>query len=85
MKKVKLLALLVILVAVVASGSPRAWISTGALCGSSNDPALCPYGEDVGCTDFCATACDGWQDVTATCVAVGAHYNCKCMGRLGPP
>ena len=70
MKKVKVLALLVILVAVVASGSPGAWMPTGVLCGSSNDPSLCPDGVDAGCTDFCLTACDGFQNVTGTCVLV---------------
>ena len=86
MKKVKVLALLVILVAVVASGSPRAWMPTGFLCGSSDDPTLCPGGVDDFCTDFCVTACDGFQNITATCVAlVEGNYRCRCTATLGGP
>ena len=77
MKKVRLLALLVILVAVVASGSPRPWISTEILCGSSSDPSLCPGGVDVGCTDFCVTTCDRFTNVTGTCSSNG---RCTCRG-----
>ena len=78
MKKVRLLALFVVLIAVVASGSPRIWdTSTGVLCASSNDPSLCPGGEDVGCSDFCSSACDGFINVTANCGALG---RCTCHG-----
>jgi hypothetical protein len=77
MKKVRLLVLSVILVAVVANGSPRRWIATGALCGFSNDPALCNGTEDTGCSNFCATACDGFINVTSDC---SLPHRCTCHG-----
>jgi hypothetical protein len=78
MKKVRLLALFVILIAVVANGSPRLFdVSTGLLCGGSNDPSLCPGGVDVGCSDFCDSVCTDFTNVTGTCSPNG---HCSCHG-----
>ncbi len=78
MKKVRFLVLFMILAAVVANGSPRMWDThTGVLCGSSNDPSLCPGGVDEGCGAFCDAACSGFINVTATCSPLG---RCTCHG-----
>jgi hypothetical protein len=79
MKKVKLFALLLILVTVVANGSPRAWMPTGTICSSSNDPSLCVGGVDTGCTEWCENVgCVGWSNVSGTC----GPQLCVCHGNF---
>lgn len=83
MKALRLSALLLVLVGVVASASAHSFITTGILCGSSTDPTLCDQttGDDIGCTDFCDVQCSGFTNVSANCVArFGGGYKCVCHG-----
>jgi hypothetical protein len=88
MKAVRLFALLLILVGVIASANAHSFaLTTGLLCGSSTDPTLCDQttGDDIGCTDFCSVSCDGFTNVTANCVSrIGGGYKCVCHGTPQP-
>jgi hypothetical protein len=81
MKAVRLFALLLILVGVVASA--HSFYSIELLCGSSTDSTLCDQttGEDLACTEFCGATCTNFTNVTASCnVRFGGGYVCKCHG-----
>jgi hypothetical protein len=90
MKALKVLALLLILVGVVADASARtAFLNGGGiLCGASNDPTLCDQttGEDTGCSSFCSAACAGFTDVVDNCVfrPTFGDYVCRCHGTPVP-
>ena len=88
MKAVRLFALLLILVGVIASANAHSFaLTTGLLCGSSTDPTLCDQttGDDIGCTDFCSVSSDGFTNVTANCVSrIGGGYKCVCHGTPQP-
>jgi hypothetical protein len=81
MKKLRLLALLVVLIAVVANGSPHRWIETSFLCGSYMDPTLCEGSTDIGCDNFCpgTAGCDGFSNIHGTCTFNGT---CRCTANL---
>jgi hypothetical protein len=83
MKAVRLFALLLILVGVVASANAHSVaLTTGLICGSSNDPMYCDQttGEDIGCTEFCEATCIDFTNVTGHCIAHFGGYTCKCQG-----
>jgi hypothetical protein len=82
MKKLKLLVFLVLLVAVVANGTPRHHYSTHALCDTSNDPSLCMGGVDTGCHEYClgSANCSDWSIIHSACLAGGDPWVCKCTG-----
>ena len=88
MKALRLFALLLIVVGVVASASASSALSGGVLCGASNDPLLCDQttGEDTGCSSFCDSACAGFTNVSDNCLFRPAFgdYVCRCHGTPGP-
>ena len=87
MKALRLFALLAILIGVVASANAHSFLTTGVICGSSNDPALCDQitGEDTGCSSFCDAACFDYANVSDNCVArAGGGYRCVCHGTIIP-
>jgi len=85
MKTLRFFALLLILVVVEASAHMPI-MTTGVLCGLSNDPTLCDQttGEDLACTEYCGATCVDFTNVTATCVPAGGGYNCRCTGKPLP-
>jgi hypothetical protein len=82
MKKVKFLVLLVLLIAVVATGMPHRQFSTHVLCDTSDDPSLCIGGHDTGCRDFCLGSlnCSDFGTIHGACLPAGANWVCKCTG-----
>jgi len=85
LKRLKLLACLLILIGVVGNASAHTpFINTiELLCGSSTDPSLCDQstGEDLNCTGYCDTVCTNFTDVTAACSPrPGGGYKCTCHG-----
>lgn len=84
MKALKLLALVLILIGVVANASAHTpFVNTiEVLCGGSSDPTLCDQttGEDLACTEFCDASCAGFTNVNAACVPRIGGYRCVCHG-----
>jgi len=80
MKKVRLLALVVVLMAVFANSGQS--LNCELRCDSPSDPSLCTNGEDTGCDAYCATSfqCEfyGFTNVHGGCG--GASQMCVCRG-----
>ena len=85
-KAVKLIALVLIVVAIGANASARSFRSSRILCDVSIDPTLCDQttGADTGCAEYCETTpqCDGFSSVTHACTVNGdtGGYECLCRG-----
>jgi hypothetical protein len=80
MKKMRFLALAVLLVALAANGMVSYPDQPHAMC--DNVPApndLCAGSMDTGCSGFCTTdpSCDGFGGVFGSCSSTGA---CICRG-----
>jgi hypothetical protein len=83
MKKIRLLALLTILMAVFVNGYAGGALDCTLRCDSNSDPSLCTDGEDTGCSEFCGSSAQcnyyGFYNVYGTCAAAPAH-RCVCRG-----
>ena len=90
MKAVKLIALVLIAVAIGANASARSFRPSRLLCDLSTDPTLCNQatGADTGCAQYCETTpdCDGFYNLTHACVVHGdtGGYDCACRGKPSP-
>ena len=86
MKKIRLLALIVILTAVIANGYAKpSELACDLQCDSRNNAALCDNGVDTGCDAFCQSSfqCEyyGFTSVYGECDAAPSHW-CVCRGCL---
>jgi hypothetical protein len=84
MKKVRLLALAVLLVALAANGMVTHSGRTHLLCDDVPGPnTLCSGSTDTGCNSFCLSdpSCDGFTGVHGSCNASG---DCNCRGTPQP-
>jgi hypothetical protein len=83
MKKIRLLALFIILMGVVVNAYSGGALDCTLRCDSGNDPSLCVNGEDIGCSDFCGSSeqCNfyGFYNVYGTCGGLHGN-NCVCRG-----
>jgi len=83
MKKMRLLALFVVLMAVFANGYSGQALNCTLRCDSPSDPSLCTDGVDTGCDDYCASSeqCNfyGFYNVYGTCGGLSGN-NCVCRG-----
>lgn len=85
MKKIRLLALALVLVALAANGMVSSGTSRGhLLCASVPAPnTLCSGSTDTGCDDFCSTnpSCADLFNVHGSCSTGGG---CTCHGTINP-
>jgi hypothetical protein len=78
MKALKVVALLLVLVGVVANVSAHTVLDgNGVICAESTDPTLCDQttGEDLMCSPFC--------DADPTCTNSNINYVAECRPRSG--
>jgi hypothetical protein len=83
MKKLRLLVLVAILIAVFTNERSLRAEACDLRCDSWNTDSLCDNGVDVGCDDWCKSSerCDyyGFYNLYGTCEPAPSHW-CVCRG-----